>query len=207
MTKNIISYNFPKIPAVVILFLILPSCAHLHTVQSTGIPHGVSSRVTKVCEGIYRGPRLNDLNQLKSFKVRTILDLENNTDAVNQEEAVAKRLGIEVINIPMSDITRPKPADLVKAVEIMEDPGLQPVYVHCLHGRDRTGLAVAAYRVLHDGWSLDRAYREAIDNGHAWWLYDLIFRWKKSLRALSVQKPATASPARNLLSAPVPAAS
>ncbi len=207
MTKNIIGYNFLRITALVILFLVLPSCSHLHTVQNTGIPHGVSSRVAKVCEGIYRGPRLNDLNQLKSFKVRTILDLEDNTDAVNREKTFAKGLGIEVINIPMSDITRPEPADLVKAVEIMEDPGLQPVYVHCLHGRDRTGLAVAAYRVLHDGWSVDRAYREAIDNGHAWWLYDLIFRWKKSLRALSVQKPVTTSPARGRLSASVPAAS
>ncbi len=205
MSGNIIRHIFLKVPALVVVFLVFPSCAHLHDAQSTGTPGGPGGRVARVCDGIYRGPRLSDLNELKSLKVHTILNLEDDTGAVSREETAAKGLGIEVINIPMSDITRPRPADLVKAVEIMGDPGLQPVYVHCRHGRDRTGLAVAAYRILHDGWSVDRADREAIDNGHTWWFYDLIFRWKKSLRALSVQKPVATAQGR--LSAPIPAAS
>jgi DSP-PTPase phosphatase fused to NAD+ Kinase len=204
VSNNIISQILSKITALV-FFIVLTSCAHIP--QGVGISNGVSGRVEKVCEGIYRGPRLGNLNELKSLRVRTILDLENSTEAVSREEVVAKELGIEVINIPMSEIARPSPADLVKAVKIMENPRLQPVYVHCLHGRDRTGLAVAAYRILHDGWSVDRAYREAVDNGHAWWLYDLILRWKKSLRALSVQKPATTAPSPVHLSAHVPEAS
>jgi protein-tyrosine phosphatase len=206
VSNNIISHIFSTITALV-FFLALTSCAHVPNTQGVGISNGVNRRVEKVCEGIYRGPRLSNLDELKFLGVRTILDLENSTGAVSREEAVAKELGIEVINIPMSEITRPRPADLVKAVEIMEDPELQPVYVHCLHGRDRTGLAVAAYRVLHDGWSVDRAYREAINNGHAWWLYDLILQWKKSLRSLSAQKPSTTAPSPVRFSAHVPAAS
>jgi tyrosine-protein phosphatase SIW14 len=204
VSNNIISQIFSKITAL-LFFIVLTSCAHIP--KGVGISNGVSGRVQKVGEGVYRGPRLGNLNELKSLRVRTILDLENNTGAVSREEAVAKELGIEVINIPMSEITRPSPADLVKSVEIMGDPALQPVYVHCLHGRDRTGLAVAAYRILHDGWSVDRAYREAVDNGHAWWLYDLILRWKKSLRSLSDQKPFTTAPSPVRFSAHVPAAS
>jgi protein tyrosine/serine phosphatase len=34
------------------------------------------------------------------------------------------------------------------------------VYVHCQAGMDRTGFAVAAYRILVDGWDADRAMAE-----------------------------------------------
>lgn len=205
MSSDLIRYIFLKIPLLVLL-IGSASCAHLHntqSAQSADTYKGVSSRVVKVCEGIYRGPRLGDLNELKSLKVRTILNLENNTEAVGQEETVAKELGIEIIKIPMSEIARPRPADLKKAVEVLNDPKLQPVYVHCLHGRDRTGLVVAAYRILHDGWSLEQAYREAIDNGHTGWLYNLILGWKKSLRELPVQKAVTTAAAQDRLSKPV----
>ncbi len=193
-----------------ILFLILvfalASCAHLGNAQSLGASKGANSLVVKVCEGIYRGPRLGDLNELKSIKVRTILNLEDDTEAVGNEEAAAEELGIKVIKMPMSGIVRPNSADLIKAAEIMEDPKLQPVYVHCRHGRDRTGFAIAAYRILHDGWTMDRAYREAIDDGHAWWLYDVFLRWKKSLRELSGKSAIKKAPAQPL-STSFPAAS
>jgi hypothetical protein len=35
-----------------------------------------------------------------------------------------------------------------------------PVYVHCKDGMDRTGVAVAAYRILDCGWAADRALAE-----------------------------------------------
>ncbi len=206
MGRNISINIVLKIP-IFILLLSLASCAHLGNAQSAGTPKGAGSPVVKVCEGIYRGPRPGDLNELKAVNVRTILDLENSTEAVIQEEAAAKEAGIEVIKIPMSGVERPSPEDLAKAVEIMEDPKLQPVYVHCRHGRDRTGLAVAAYRILHDGWTVDRAYREAIDNGHTWWLYSLILRWKESLRELSFRSAEKVGPAQGALSPAFPIAS
>jgi protein-tyrosine phosphatase len=192
-------YIFLKIPAIFLTFLIM-SCAHLHNAGPVSAVDNTEGHVARVCAGIYRGARLANLDELESLKVRTILNLEKDTDAVRQEKAGAARLGMEVINIPMSEVTRPRLADLVRAVKIMEDPRFQPVYVHCLHGRDRTGLTVAAYRILHDGWSVERADREAIDHGHAWWFYNLVFRWKKSLRELLPQKPLTATlPGRQAL--------
>ncbi len=44
--------------------------------------------------------------------------------------------------------------------------------VHCYHGADRTGLVVAMYRVIYQGWSLDAARSEMIDGGygfHSMW--------------------------------------
>ena len=37
----------------------------------------------------------------------------------------------------------------------------QPIYVHCLHGSDRTGLALALYRILKNNWTCKAAIAEA----------------------------------------------
>lgn len=165
------------------LLILFGSCAHVRHSQTADAPG--ETRISKVCEGIYRGPRLDDLSELRRLKIRTILNLENNEGAIVKESALCRTLGIEVVNIRMSDISRPKPEDLIKAVKVMEDPLHKPVYVHCLHGQDRTGLVVAAYKIMHEGWSVARAYREAIDNGHKWWFYDILLGWKRSLEELS----------------------
>lgn len=40
-----------------------------------------------------------------------------------------------------------------------------PVYVHCQHGQDRTGLIIIAYR-MSKGWTYDAAYGEALRIGY-----------------------------------------
>jgi protein tyrosine/serine phosphatase len=38
-------------------------------------------------------------------------------------------------------------------LRIVTDPSRTPVFVHCQHGADRTGMMVAMYRVVVQGWS------------------------------------------------------
>ncbi|HMK48547.1 MAG TPA: tyrosine-protein phosphatase [Thermodesulfovibrionales bacterium] len=172
-----------RIVAAVGAILILASCAHVHTSSKEE-----KSRIVRVSEGIYRGPRLDDLNELRSLKIRTILNLEDNSEAVQRESEAAGQLGIVMINIPMSQISRPKTDDLLRAVRIMEDQGSLPVYVHCLHGRDRTGFVIASYKIIHNGWTLEKAYQEALDNGHNKWFYESILGWKESLWLMASRK-------------------
>jgi protein tyrosine/serine phosphatase len=42
----------------------------------------------------------------------------------------------------------------------VNDPASQPVYVHCVGGKHRTGVMTAAYRMTHDGWTSDKAFTE-----------------------------------------------
>jgi protein tyrosine/serine phosphatase len=55
----------------------------------------------------------------------------------------------------------------------------KPVLLHCEHGEDRTGLAVAAYRVVVSGWTKDEAMDEALKFGYRNWLnYGLNKTWR-----------------------------
>ena len=176
-----------RIVTAVAVLLFLVSCAPAYSASKHG-----ESRIAKVGEGIYRGPRPDDLSELQPLKIRTILNLEDNTEAVQEENKTAKRLGMTMINIPMSEIFRPRATDLLQAVKILEDGRSHPVYVHCLHGRDRTGFVIAAYRIIDQGWNAEKAYREAVDSGHNRWFYDFILGWKKSLLLIADGKTGTA---------------
>ena len=60
----------------------------------------------------------------------------------------------------MTTRTVPTPAQLAQFLGLVNDPAAQPVYVHCVGGRHRTGVMTAIYRMTHDGWSGDRAFKE-----------------------------------------------
>ncbi len=56
--------------------------------------------------------------------------------------------------------------DIVAFLKTATDPKLQPVFVHCEHGSDRTGVCVAAYRIVVQGWSKPDAIREMTEGDY-----------------------------------------
>jgi len=50
-------------------------------------------------------------------------------------------------------------------IAVMDDPANHPVLVHCLAGRDRTGVACAVYRMEYDRWPAERAAAEMVEYG------------------------------------------
>ncbi len=56
--------------------------------------------------------------------------------------------------------------NLVSAIKqgLLETKGA--TLVHCMHGEDRTGLAIALYRTIKQGWPCDRSINEAISLGY-----------------------------------------
>jgi protein tyrosine/serine phosphatase len=45
-------------------------------------------------------------------------------------------------------------------MSIVNDPANQPVYVHCVGGKHRTGVMTAAYRMINDRWNATQAFSE-----------------------------------------------
>jgi protein tyrosine/serine phosphatase len=110
---------------------------------------------------LYRGgqPEGHDFADLKALGVRTIVNLTSD-DADPQEKAMAESAGVTYVQIPMTTHTVPTPAQLAQFLGIVNDPARGPVFVHCVGGRHRTGVMTAAYRMTHDGWTGEQAFKE-----------------------------------------------
>lgn len=134
--------------------------------------------------GIFRGgqpTRAQMETLIKEKKIKTVVKLdlksEERVDATDNfdEEAVVKELGIAIVDAstPPSTLTLPnsfRDPDYNKirlAVETLEDESKWPIYVHCKHGQDRTGLVVGLFRVLNANKNIHKdinaAYQEMKD--------------------------------------------
>lgn len=111
-------------------------------------------------ETFYRGaqPKERDYADLAAMGVKTIIDLQRN--GPEGERSLVEAQEMKFYRIPMSDSNQPSAEQAELFLKIVNDPANQPVFVHCLGGRHRTGAMSAIYRITHDGWSADQAYLE-----------------------------------------------
>jgi len=79
-------------------------------------------------------------------------------------------LGFQYVHLPFAH-AKPKEADVVAFLKVVENAANQPVFVHCQAGVDRTGMMTAAYRIVVEGWTKEDAVREMRATGfHPWHL-------------------------------------
>ena len=109
----------------------------------------------------YRGaqPDGRDYADLAAVGVRTIINLTSD-DAKVDEKSMAEKVGLHYVQIPMTTHEPPTAAKLGEFLKIVTDPARQPVFVHCVGGRHRTGVMTAVYRMTQHGWSAERAFKE-----------------------------------------------
>lgn len=112
---------------------------------------------------LWRGgePTADGLQVLAHLGVKTIIDLRE------ADESAEIPAGVRYVRLPVS-AWRADQVDVHAVLrEIERDP--KPVFIHCHQGRDRTGLAVAAYRLSH-GMSVKDACLELRNFGvNPWW--------------------------------------
>jgi tyrosine-protein phosphatase SIW14 len=108
----------------------------------------------------YRGaqPKGHDFADLAAVGIKTVIDLAAEGDTA--EEANAKAAGMNFVRIPMTTHLVPTADVVAHFLAIVNDPANQPVYVHCIGGRHRTGIMTAIYRMTIDNWTPTRAFAE-----------------------------------------------
>jgi protein tyrosine/serine phosphatase len=114
----------------------------------------------KVNEHYYRGsqPTAEGFAKLKQLGIKTVIDLRQ--DSVTGAPELARSAGMQYFNIPLKASRPATPEQTDYFLKLVNDPKNWPVYVHCKGGRHRTGALTAIYRITHDGWTADQAYKE-----------------------------------------------
>jgi tyrosine-protein phosphatase SIW14 len=129
----------------------------------------------EITPNIYRGarPETIGMEDLKKFGIKTDLDIENHKEPIAQEKIDAENLGMNFISLPMSGVWKPKDAEVAEILAILNDPSNFPIFLHCHHGEDRTGLIAGLYRVFTQNWTPEQAHEEMIADGFHTNLYFL----------------------------------
>jgi protein tyrosine/serine phosphatase len=165
---------------VVLVVALLASCA----------PSRLSVRFVE--PGLWRSNQptsVADWARIKSLGIGIVVKLnmpgEGSDEGARRLGLVVYELGIQPVGDPnildavTNSFRSPDPERLAAAEEVIESAaGRTGVLVHCTHGQDRTGLVIGRHRVLADGWSKSRAYREMLANGFHPALIGLQAAWR-----------------------------
>jgi protein tyrosine phosphatase (PTP) superfamily phosphohydrolase (DUF442 family) len=110
----------------------------------------------RVGADLYRSeqPAPSDIKDLTSIGIKSVLSLRH----YHHDPAGLNRAGIATLQYPV-DAGSLTVSDLIKILQLIRDAP-KPVLVHCWHGSDRTGLAVAGYRMVFMNWSKADAIAE-----------------------------------------------
>jgi len=170
---------------IVTIFLLLSTVA---LVLFFGVPSGGSTTATprpdywatplqrkglpnlhQVTPTLYRGaqPTAVGMRQLRAMGIKTVLNLRS----FNSDREEIRGTGLAYEHIYMK-AWHPERADIIRFLQITTDKNRAPIFVHCQHGADRTGLMCAVYRVAVCNWTKAEAIREMTQGGfghHAVW--------------------------------------
>jgi tyrosine-protein phosphatase SIW14 len=113
----------------------------------------------QVNEHVYRGAQPNGqgFDGLAKLGIKTVIDLRGQ----KSEETEVQRAGMRYIWLPWNGYKAPAESQIQTVLALLDDNSAWPVFVHCKRGADRTGTAIACYRITHDHWTNQQALAEA----------------------------------------------
>ena len=118
------------------------------------------SNFYQVDNNIYRSeqPSKDSLKALAGLGIKEILNLR---EYHKDEEAEKQQFIVHHVPMNVESVTE---AQLLAALKEIKNRKA-PLLIHCLHGSDRTGVTVAAYRIIFQDWSKEKAIEEMVYGG------------------------------------------
>ncbi len=116
----------------------------------------------KVSDDLYRGaqPTAEGIKQLQAMGIKTVINLRSS----DTDRDLLDATGPTGEHIPMV-AWHAGDDDVVRFLQIVTDESRLPAFVHCRRGADRTGLMVAVYRIVMQGWDKEQALAEMTQGG------------------------------------------
>jgi tyrosine-protein phosphatase SIW14 len=119
----------------------------------------------KITETLFRGaqPSPSGYPQLKNLGIAIVVDMHNTGTDMEREKQAVESLGMRYVSMPASAINGPTDEQVAQFLKLLRANPAEKVFVHCSLGADRTGVAVAAFRITQQQWNIDQAYNEMRD--------------------------------------------
>jgi len=113
----------------------------------------------EVTPHLFRGgqPGVDGLQTLKKMGVTIVVDMRGSKST--HEKEVVTGMGMQYVSIPWH-CPFPKDDAFAKFLHVVQENPKTKIFVHCRLGDDRTGMAVASYRMALEGWSAEDAMKE-----------------------------------------------
>lgn len=136
--------------------------------------------ISQVSNNLYRGSRPKSYLDLYSLKknIGMIIDLESGVYEGLHEDLYeyqnSKDFGIVKHNLKCNDFLPPSKKRVIEFLHLLDAFKDVNIFVHCLHGADRTGYMIGMYRYIIDRWSIDKIFNEMNRFGfhnmpYIWW--------------------------------------
>lgn len=128
-------------------------------VEAKGLPnlHRVSGKLYRSAQ-----PTAEGMREAERLGIRTVVSLRSG----QRDALLAVGTDLVLRHVPMRAWNPHLPGAVAALSAIAVSPG--PVLVHCWHGADRTGMVVALYRMVEQGWTREAAIREMLEGGYGY---------------------------------------
>lgn len=129
--------------------------------------HGPIEQVTP---NLMRGPdpKIADIYALRDNGVKTIISLRTNPERKKQK--LCKELGMNWCQIKTGVFKTPSDEQFDEFRNIVNDPKNQKCYASCEIDMDRTGVYIAAYRMVDQHWTSQQMVHEfGTHHQKRWW--------------------------------------
>jgi tyrosine-protein phosphatase SIW14 len=130
----------------------------------------VHSPTQEVTPFLYRGmdPKKRQIYALHNQGIKTIISLRTNPE--KKKQRLCQKLGMTWVQIPTGVFKTPTDDQFDQFRALISDKNNQPCYICCELDMDRTGVYLAAYRMVDQKWSaaqMDAEFRE--HHQKRWW--------------------------------------
>ena len=130
----------------------------------------IHTPMEQITPTLYRGmdPKVKELQVLHDKGFKTIVSLRTNPQ--KKKEKVCDQLGMKWIQIKTGVFKVPTFEQMDQFRAIVNNPKMQPVYTSCEVNMDRTGVYIAAHRMVDLHWTAQQVADEfKAHHQKTWW--------------------------------------
>jgi protein tyrosine/serine phosphatase len=119
---------------------------------------------------LYRGgdPKIKDIYALHDKGIKTIISLRLNPQ--RKKARLCEKLSMNWVHIPTGVFLTPTNEEFDQFRSVVNDPSKRPCYAACEVDMDRTGVYIAAHRMVDQHWSAEQVDAEFKQHHQkTWW--------------------------------------